>query len=69
MTERLNKIDKVDFGDSEDTVEKKLRNIDLMDLSEPQTISPDVQTEKVEKIDEHIDLDEWEKDMEIRDRY
>ena len=69
MTERLNKIDKVDFGDSEDTVEKKLRNTDLMDLSEPQTISPDVQTEKVEKIDEHIDLDEWEKDMEIRDRY
>ena len=68
MTERLNKIEKVDFGDDEDTVEKRLKNTDLMDLTDS-VVSPDVQTEKVEQIDEHIDLDEWEKDMEIRDRY
>ena len=67
MTERLNKIERVDFGDDEDTVEKRLKNTDLLDLTD--SASPDIQTEKVEKIDENIDLDEWEKDMEIRDRY
>ena len=41
MTERLNKIEKVDFGDDEDTVEKRLKNTDLMDLTDS-VVSPDV---------------------------
>lgn len=67
MTGRLKNIIEVDFGDDNEvlTVEcKREQNTDLRDVAESVMKSDDM-TEKAE----HIDLDEWEKDMEVKDRF
>ena len=62
MTERF-QIGAIDF-DEDDTEEQKVFNSDLQDLS---AASPDVKTEKVAN-KQVIDLEQWEKKAEVRDR-
>ena len=71
MTERLN-IKEEDLGDDNEdlTAVGKGRNTDLRDVSDSALSPGEESTEKVElDTKPTIDLEKWEKEMEVRDRF